>query len=79
MLKLSGADALNYCLLAEGKIDTIVDANIKTFDILPILPILKNSGAVVTNFKGDPYIESKDIIVSRNLVLHKKMLKLLKK
>ena len=47
--------------------------------IMMILPILKNSGAVVTNFKGDPYIKSTDIIVSRNLVLHKKMLKLLKK
>ena len=33
---MSGADALNYCLLAEGKIDTIIDLNIKTFDILPL-------------------------------------------
>ena len=25
LLKLSGADAYNYCLLAEGKIDSIID------------------------------------------------------
>ena len=75
---MSGADALNYCLLAEGKIDTIIDLNIKTFDILPLLPILRNSGAIVTNFKGVSDFKSADIIVSRNLVLHKKMLKLLK-
>ena len=78
ILKLSGADAFNYCLLAEGKIDTIIDLNVKTYDILPLIPILKNSGAVITNFKGRLDFKSPEILVSRNLILHKKMLKLLK-
>lgn len=78
-MKLSGADAFNYCLLAEGKIDTIIDLNVKTFDILPLIPILKNAGAVITNFKGKLDFKSPEILVSRNLVLHQKMLKLLKK
>mgnify|MGYP000291665475 CR=1 FL=1 len=33
--RLAGFDALNYCLLAEGKVDAVIEANLKQYDILP--------------------------------------------
>ena len=35
-------DALSYCLLVEGKIDVEIDSNLKSYDIMPLIPIIKN-------------------------------------
>ena len=42
--KISGADAYNYCLFAEGKIDVIIDFNVKKIDIFPLMKLIQNSG-----------------------------------
>ncbi len=76
--RLAGFDALNYCLLAEGKVDAVIEANLKPYDILPLIPIIKNSGAVVTNWKNEPAENGGNIIASSNKALHKKILRLLK-
>ena len=79
LLKFSGADAYNYCLLAEGKIDSIIDAGIKPYDIIPLVPIINCSGGIISNFKGFEDISRGEIVVSRNKKIHTKVLKLLKK
>jgi histidinol phosphatase-like enzyme (inositol monophosphatase family) len=76
--RLAGFDALNYCLLAEGKVDAVIEANLKPYDILPLIPIIKNSGAIVTNWRNEPAEEGGNILATSNKVLHKKILKLLK-
>ena len=76
--RLAGFDALNYCLLAEGKVDAVIEANLKPYDILPLIPILKNSGAVVSNWKNEAAENGGNILATSNSKLHKKILKLLK-
>ncbi|MDC0937764.1 inositol monophosphatase [Pelagibacteraceae bacterium] len=76
--RLAGFDALNYCLLAEGKVDAVIEANLKPYDILPLIPIIKNSGAIVTNWRNEPAEEGGNILASSNKILHNKILKLLK-
>ena len=76
--RLAGFDALNYCLLAEGKVDAVIEANLKPYDILPLIPIIKNSGAIVTNWKNEPAEIGGNIIASSNKILHNKILRLLK-
>jgi len=76
--RLAGFDALNYCLLAEGKVDAVIEANLKPYDILPLIPIIKNSGAIVTNWGNEPAEEGGNILATSNRVLHNKILKLLK-
>ena len=39
--KISGIDAYNFCLLAEGKIDIIIESGLKQVDILPLVPIIR--------------------------------------
>tara|TARA_B100001248_G_scaffold84453_1_gene61544 strand:- start:1365 stop:2153 length:789 start_codon:yes stop_codon:yes gene_type:complete len=76
--RLAGFDALNYCLLAEGTVDAVIEANLKPYDILPLIPILKNSGAVVTNWKNERAEKGGNIVASSNKALHMKILRLLK-
>lgn len=76
--RLAGFDALNYCLLAEGKVDAVIEANLKPYDILPLIPIIKNSGAIVTNWRNEPAENGGNILATSNSKLHNKILKLLK-
>ena len=76
--RLAGFDALNYCLLAEGKVDAVIEANLKPYDILPLIPIIKNSGAIVTNWDNQAAESGGNILATSNRSLHNKILKLLK-
>ena len=75
--RLAGFDALNYCLLAEGKVDAVIEANLKPYDILPLIPIIKNSGAIVTNWKNEPADKGGNILATSNKKLHNEILKIL--
>ena len=76
--RLAGFDALNYCLLAEGKVDAVIEANLKPYDILPLIPIIKNSGAIVSNWKNEEAENGGNILATSNRKLHNKILKLLR-
>lgn len=39
-----GGDCYNYCLLALGQLDLVVEAGLKPFDILPLIPIIERAG-----------------------------------
>lgn len=71
--KISSTDALNYCLLAEGKIDIIIESNLKNVDIEPLIPIIKNSGGTVSNWYGTQDLRSGSILACSNRTLHSKM------
>ena len=79
LFKITGVDAYNYCLLAEGKIDIIVEAGLKPCDILPLVPIIRNAGGIITNWQGDFDISKGEVIVASNKILHKKFLAKFKK
>ena len=45
-------DSFNYCLLAEGKIDAVIETNLKSYDIVALVPIIEKAGGYVTNWKN---------------------------
>ena len=50
-----GGDCYLYCLLAMGFVDIVAEASLKPFDILPLVPIIKAAGGLVTSWDGgDP-------------------------
>ena len=65
-------------MLAEGKIDAILESNLKSYDIVPLIPIVKNAGGLITNWKNKPAEEGGNILASANKKIHKKLIKLLK-
>ena len=77
MFRVTGGDAYNFCLFAEGKIDVIIEAGLKLVDILPLVAIIKNSGGIITNWKGKEAFNDGKILVSPNLIVHNKFLKII--
>tara|TARA_B100000963_G_C22595765_1_gene657757 strand:+ start:985 stop:1776 length:792 start_codon:yes stop_codon:yes gene_type:complete len=71
-------DALSYCLLAQGKIDAVIETNLKSYDIIPLIPIIENAGGCISNWKNGSAEKGGNIIASSNRKLHKKLLKVIK-
>ena len=71
-------DALTYCQLAEGRLEMVSQCANKIWDIHPIIPIVRASGAIVTTWGNKNPVVGGNIIVSNNISNHKKILKLLK-
>ena len=71
-------DALTYCQLAEGRLEIVAQCANKIWDIHPIMPIVRASGAIVTTWGNKNPVVGGNIIVSNNISNHKKVLKLLK-
>ena len=72
------ADALSYSHLTEGKLDIVLQCSNKIWDIHPLIPIIKAAGGKVTTWKNSDAIKGGNIIVSANIDIHKKVLKILK-
>ena len=47
-----GGDCYNYCLLALGQLDLVVEAGLNPFDIIPLIPIVTRAGGVVSRWDG---------------------------
>ena len=45
-------DALSYCLLAEGKIDAVIESDLKIYDVAAIIPIVENAGGLITTWNN---------------------------
>lgn len=48
-----GGDCYNYCLLAHGLVDIVVEDRLKPYDIQPLVPIVRGAGGVVTDRAGE--------------------------
>ena len=71
-------DALSYSHLAEGKIDVVIQALNKIWDIHPLIPIIKAAGGIVTTWNNQSALKAGNILVSTNKNVHKRFLKLLR-
>src|SRR5262249_51984654 len=47
-----GGDCYGYCLLAAGFIDLIIEAGLKPYDVMALVPIIESAGGVVTTWDG---------------------------
>jgi myo-inositol-1(or 4)-monophosphatase len=72
-----GADCYGYCLLAAGFIDLVIEADLKAYDIIPLIPIIKASGGVVTDWEGKSPLKGGRVIAAANKKLHHKALSFL--
>ena len=76
-------DCHNYLLLANGGIDIVVEENLSSYDILPLVPILKSQKILISdwsgkdiNFKFDKNIKYQ-VLASVNSNIHKDLIKIL--
>ena len=73
-----GGDCYGYCLLALGCIDIIVEAGLKTYDIVPLVPIIEGAGGVVTTWEGEPALEGGRIVAAGDRRVHEQALAILR-
>jgi histidinol phosphatase-like enzyme (inositol monophosphatase family) len=71
-------DALNFCLLAEGKVEAVIETNLKPFDIVPLIPIIEKAGGLVSTWQNKSATKGGNILASSNKKLHYKILDILK-
>ena len=76
-LRRFGGDCYNYCLLALGQIDLVVEAGLKEFDILPLIPIIEQAGGVVSTWDGGDPQKGGRIVAAGDPRLHAQAVKVL--
>ena len=76
--KVTGVDSYNFCSIADGRYDVLIESGLKIVDIMPIIGIVENSGAIITDWNGNKKFSDGNVLVSTNLKIHKYFLKLIK-
>lgn len=72
-----GGDCYNYCLLAAGHIDLIVEVDLKPHDIVALIPIIERAGGKISTWEGLPATQGGRIIAAGDSRLHAEALKVL--
>jgi myo-inositol-1(or 4)-monophosphatase len=72
-----GGDCYSYCLLAAGFVDAVIEAGLKTYDIVALIPIIERAGGRVTTWDGRPATKGGRVVATGDPALHERILKLL--
>lgn len=67
-------DFWSYHLLAQGKIDIVIEADVKIWDIAAIKVIVEEAGGKVTEINGNPISLKTSSILATNNILHEEVL-----
>jgi histidinol-phosphatase len=70
-------DGYGYALVATGRADAMVDADVHVWDVAPLLPILQEAGGRFTDWRGRATIEGRDAVGSNGRI-HDSLLRLLR-
>ena len=84
LFKITGADSMNFILMAMKKIDIVIESGLKNIDILPLMNFLKINNIDYINWDKSKKIgkENNSLIffnkTNKNLKVVKKFLKIIK-
>jgi myo-inositol-1(or 4)-monophosphatase len=65
-----GGDCYNYCMLAAGFVDLVVESGLKPYDIVALIPIIEQAGGVITTWDGRPATQGGRILAAGDPHLH---------
>jgi myo-inositol-1(or 4)-monophosphatase len=79
-VKLSryGGDCYAYCMLAAGHVDLVIETELKPYDVLPLIPIIRGAGGIVTDWDGGSPNQGGRVVVAGDKRVHAAALALLK-
>jgi myo-inositol-1(or 4)-monophosphatase len=72
-----GGDCYAYTMLAAGHIDLVMEAGLKPYDIVALIPIIERAGGRVTTWAGTPASAGGRILACGDPRLHERVLELL--
>jgi histidinol-phosphatase len=70
----SYGDSWAYSMLAEGKIDIVIEAKVKIWDISAIKTIVEEAGGKITDIQGNPINTNTTSVIATNGKLHDQVL-----
>ena len=59
-----GLDAFGYALVAQGRMDVIVEAGLKPCDVRALMPVIEGAGGRLTNWSGGSPLDGGRVIAS---------------
>ncbi len=74
-----GGDCYAYALLAMGFIDVIIEGRLAPWDIAAIIPVIENAGGVVTDWKGNRFMNGGAVLAAGDPRVHAEVVKMLEK
>jgi myo-inositol-1(or 4)-monophosphatase len=77
MVRYSG-DCVNYGLLAMGLADSVIENGLAAYDIIPLIPIVRAAGGIVTDLEGNTPMEGGYVVASATEELHRQTLAMLR-
>lgn len=79
LAKLSryGGDCYAYCMLAAGHVDLVIETELKAHDIVPLIPIIRGAGGIVTSWDGGPAEAGGRVVAAGDKRVHAAAMELL--
>ncbi|MHC5307243.1 histidinol-phosphatase [Bartonella sp. LJL80] len=71
-LRRFGTDCYAFAMLASGFVDLVVETGLKPYDIMALIPIVEQSGGVITQWDGGRAEKAGNIIAAANPQLYEK-------
>ncbi|HLH13113.1 MAG TPA: histidinol-phosphatase [Methylovirgula sp.] len=72
-----GYDCYAFAMLAAGHVDCVIEADVKTHDIAPLMPIIEGAGGIITTWTGGDAAQGGNVIAVGDPRLHAAALNLL--
>lgn len=75
-LRRMGYDCVPHALVAEGRVDAVVDFDLKPYDYLPLVPVVEAAGGIMTDWNGAPLNFNSDgkVVTAATPELHRELL-----
>ena len=73
-----GGDCYAYCMVAAGHVDLVIEAGLKPYDVIPLIPIILGAGGIITTWDGGNAKEGGRIIAAGDKRVHAEAMALLK-
>lgn len=74
-----GLDCYGYAMLADGRVDLVIESGLKPWDVHALIPIVEGAGGMVTNWRGGPAWGGGQVIASGDAGPHAQALVALKR
>ena len=72
-----GGDCYAYCMLAAGHVDLVIETELKPYDIIPLIPIVRGAGGVITDWEGKGPEQGGRVVVAGDPRVHEAALRVL--
>jgi len=72
-----GGDCYQYCMLAMGYVDVVVEAGLQPYDVQALMPIVRGAGGLMTGWDGGDAAMGGRVIAAGDARLHREAMAIL--